>query len=182
MKRLLRNSVRQLWQVVYRLYAVRGRVVIGKKVHIGTGTIIDSSHGFRIADDVYIGKYCTIECNGSIGSGTMLSNYVGLVGRLDHDFRVIGKTVRSSPWVGSPDWGHPPSIANVEVGEDCWIGFGAILLSGICIGRGAIVAAGSVVTRDVPPYAIVGGSPARVLGERFSPEQQKRHESLLRAE
>lgn len=179
MKRVLRASLRSLWQVVYRYYAVRGRVTVGSKVHIGIGTIIDSTHGFQIADDVYIGKYCSIECNGSIGSGTMLANHVGLVGRLDHDFRTVGKTVRASPWIGDPDFNHPPSVADIDIGEDCWIGFGAILLSGIQIGRGAIVAAGSVVTRDVPPYAIVGGTPAKILGERFTPEQQQRHEALL---
>ncbi len=115
MKRLLRASLRRLWQIVYRRYAVRGRVTIGNKVHIGIGTIIDSTHGLWVADDVYIGKYCSIECNGSIGSGTMLANYVGLVGRLDHDFRVVGKTVRASPWIGDPDFNYPPSVANIDI-------------------------------------------------------------------
>jgi acetyltransferase-like isoleucine patch superfamily enzyme len=53
------------------------------------------------------------------------------------------------------------------------------VLSGVTISRGAIVAAGAVVTHSVPPYAIVGGNPARVIGARFDPQQIKRHEALL---
>lgn len=57
-----------------------------------------------------------------------------------------------------------------EIGSDVWIGHGARLMQGIRIGDGAIVGAGSLVTKDVPPYAIVAGIPARVLRYRFSPE------------
>ena len=56
--------------------------------------------------------------------------------------------------------------ANV-IGNDVWIGQGAMLIQGITIGDGAIIAAGGVVTKDVPPYAIVGGVPARIIGWRF---------------
>lgn len=57
----------------------------------------------------------------------------------------------------------------ITVGDDVWIGFNSTILSGVTLGQGAIVAAGSMVTRDVPPYAIVGGNPARVLKYRFEP-------------
>jgi acetyltransferase-like isoleucine patch superfamily enzyme len=56
------------------------------------------------------------------------------------------------------------------IGNDVWIGHGAIVISGVTIGDGAIVAAGAVVTKDVPPYAIVGGVPAKVIKYRFPPE------------
>ena len=59
---------------------------------------------------------------------------------------------------------------DITVSDDVWIGFGSTILSGVHIGQGAIVAAGSVVTKDVPPYAIVGGVPAKVIKYRFSPE------------
>lgn len=62
------------------------------------------------------------------------------------------------------------SKGDIVVEDDVWIGYGATVLSGVRIGQGAAVAAGAVVTKDVPPYAIVGGVPAKVLKYRFEPE------------
>lgn len=59
----------------------------------------------------------------------------------------------------------------VVIGNDVWIGARATLLDGVAIGNGAVVGAGAVVTKDVPPYAVVGGVPARVIRYRFTPEQ-----------
>ena len=58
----------------------------------------------------------------------------------------------------------------IIVEDEVWIGYGSIILSGIRIGKGAIVAAGSVVTKDIPPYAVVGGNPARIIRYRFDEE------------
>lgn len=58
----------------------------------------------------------------------------------------------------------------VEMGHDVWIGHGAIVMPGVAIGHGAVIAAGAVVTKDVPPYAIVAGVPARFLKWRFAPK------------
>lgn len=65
---------------------------------------------------------------------------------------------------------HLISKDNITVGDDVWIGYRSTILSGVQIGQGAIVAAGSVVTKDVPPYAIVGGVPAKVIKYRFPQE------------
>ena len=62
------------------------------------------------------------------------------------------------------------SYGNIIVEDDVWIGYGAVVLSGVHIGQGAIVASGAVVSKDVPPYAIVGGVPARVIRYRFTKE------------
>ena len=59
---------------------------------------------------------------------------------------------------------------NIVVDDDVWIGYGATIMSGVHIGQGAVVAAGAVVTKDVPPYAIVGGIPAKVIKYRFEQE------------
>ena len=60
------------------------------------------------------------------------------------------------------------SKGNISVGDDVWIGYKSTILSGVSIGQGAIVAAGSVVTKDVEPYSIVGGNPAKIIKKRFS--------------
>jgi acetyltransferase-like isoleucine patch superfamily enzyme len=88
--------------------------------------------------------------------------------------------VSSSPWFYSdaPWTGSVPASARkrfedlpaTHIGSDVWLGYAAIVLPGVTIGNGAIVGAGSVVIDDVPPYAIVVGTPARILRYRFSPE------------
>lgn len=67
----------------------------------------------------------------------------------------------------------------VEIDSDIWIGTNVTILNGVHISRGCIVAAGAVVTKDVPPYAVVGGVPAKVLQFRFNVEQILEHEKAL---
>lgn len=100
-----------------------------------------------------IGKYCSIGYNVDIG---MFEHPI--------DF------VSTSPKIykNNSDWNeisNPPIIKN-----DVWIGSQAVILQGVTIGNGAVIASGAVVTKDVPPYAIVGGVPAKVIKYRFSQE------------
>jgi acetyltransferase-like isoleucine patch superfamily enzyme len=64
-----------------------------------------------------------------------------------------------------------PEYQRIEIGNDVWIGARAVILDGVRIGSGAIIASNAVVTKDVPPYAIVGGVPAQIISYRFSPEE-----------
>ena len=68
---------------------------------------------------------------------------------------------------------------DVVIEEDCWVGTGAKLLSGSRLGRGCIVGAGSIVTKEVPPYAVVVGIPAKIIAVRFTMEQIMEHENIL---
>lgn len=63
---------------------------------------------------------------------------------------------------------------DIVIGDDVWIGYRSTIMSGVTIGQGAVVAAGSVVTKDVPPYAVVGGVPARIIKYRFSEKSIER--------
>jgi acetyltransferase-like isoleucine patch superfamily enzyme len=140
---------------------------VGKDLHIGARSKFWAPEGIDIGHSVHIGKDVLIECNAEIGDYVMIANRVALVGRHDHDFRAVGIPVRFSPWVGSDKHRSPYRSEKVVIEQDVWIGFRAILLSGVKVGKGAIVAAGAVVTRDVESYSIVGGNPAREIGRRF---------------
>lgn len=111
-----------------------------------------------------------------IGPGVELEAYVMLGPRVafvgaDHRYDVPGMPIMFS---------GREELPKTVVERDAWIGYGAIILAGNRIGRGAIVAAGAVVTKDVPPYTIVAGVPARPIGQRFPDEAERaRHEEFL---
>jgi acetyltransferase-like isoleucine patch superfamily enzyme len=179
MLKTLKTIVRRLWQLIYRLYGVRKNVTTGPGLHLGIGSIIDAPRRMVVGRDVNIGKFCTIECDGKIGDYVMIANTGGLIGRFDHDHRYVGKPIAHAPWIGNADYHGPGRGLEIIVEDDVWIGFGAIVLSGVTIGRGALIAAGSVVTSDIPPYAIAAGSPARKVGRRFTNEEIAAHEMAL---
>jgi len=72
---------------------------------------------------------------------------------------------------GANEDGFPRKSGDTVIGSDVYAGWGALVMSGITIGDGAVIGAGAVVTKDVPPYAIVGGNPAKILRFRFSEDQ-----------
>lgn len=164
-----------------RLLAVRGKVSLGRGVHVGPFSVVWASRGLVIGENSYIGKSCTLEVNGRIGRGVLIGNNVGVVGRIDHEYRVPGVLIRDGRWIGSdPELAALPEN-QVEIGDDVWIGFGSVVLSGVRIGDGAIVAAGSVVTEDVAAFAIVAGVPAKPVGARFDGDAEAiaRHRAAI---
>lgn len=68
---------------------------------------------------------------------------------------------------------------DVIIESDVWIGCNVTILKGVTIGRGSVVAAGSVVTKSYPPYSIIGGVPAKVIKQRFTPDEISKHEEII---
>ena len=93
----------------------------------------------------------------------------------DHRIDIIGKYIIDV----TDEEKLPDQDAPVTIEDDCWIGANVTILKGVTIGRGTVVAAGAVVNRDIPPYCISGGVPAKVLKFRFTPEQIIEHEKKL---
>lgn len=153
----------------------------GKYLHIGKGSRLWAPDHINIGDCVYIGKEVCIEANVTLGDYVLIANRVGFVGRHDHDFSAIGYPVRLSPWVGDLDPGHPRRTEEVKVCDDVWIGYGSIIMTGVTVGTGAIVAAGSTVIKDVEAYSIVAGVPAKEVSKRFNKEEITEHERKIRA-
>ena len=110
-----------------------------------------------VGDNVYIGRNCYLDGDIEIGDNVLLASYVAIVGG-DHRFDILNTPIRET---GREHW------KKTIIEADAWIGHGAILINGIRVGSGSIVAAGSVVTKDVPAHVIVGGNPAKFIRNRF---------------
>lgn len=154
-------------------------LTVGKGLHVGANVRLWAPVRLQIGDNVYIGKDSHIECNAKIGNNCLIANRVAFVGRHDHDCKQIGVPIRFSRWIGESSYPVKQKTEEAVVDEDVWIGYGSIILTGTNIGRGAVVAAGSVVTKDVEPYSIVAGAPAKKVGERFAGKEREEHERRM---
>jgi acetyltransferase-like isoleucine patch superfamily enzyme len=152
---------------------VRRRVLGLRKVH-STFYMARSacvSHDLEAGPYSFIGMESIIGPNVRLGAYSMIGPRVAIVGG-DHVFDKPGIPIIFA--------GRPELPATV-IEDDVWIACGAIIIAGVTIGRGAIVAAGAVVTKDVAPYEIVGGVPARTIGKRFGGDKSDLaiHDSML---
>lgn len=145
---------------------------MGKFVMVGCGSTI-VRRGFKAGDCVHIGKYSYIGPNVRFGNFCMLSDYVNFIGS-EHVYDMVGVP---SILAGRPtEYGTTPVT---EVGDDVWIGHGVTVIRGVKLGEGCIIGANSVVTKDVEPYAVVVGVPAKKVRDRFSAEERDEHAAFL---
>jgi acetyltransferase-like isoleucine patch superfamily enzyme len=141
------------------------------------GTAIIHTPQISLASDLvlhdyaFIGRYCQICPRVEIGRYTMLAPCVSVVGG-DHDYNQPG-----TPTIFAGRGNLRPTV----IEDDVWIGCGSIIMAGVRIGRGSIVAAGSVVTKDVAPYEVHAGVPAHKISNRFDDQQRIVHDEMLRA-
>jgi len=119
----------------------------------GNITMFHSGNG---SEKLEIGNFCSI------------APEVTFLLASEHNYKTVSTYPFKVKFLGEEN--EALSKGSITVGDDVWIGYGATIFSGIKIGQGAIIGAGSIVTKDVPPYAIVAGNPAKVLKYRFSDE------------
>jgi acetyltransferase-like isoleucine patch superfamily enzyme len=191
---LAKRAARWYWQARFRRnypgtvtlgkdcgipFSLKARVstlVIGDYVRLGDRLFL-SGDTFTFGDHFYCGNDVVIsgaEARFEVGKFSSFAARVAFIlGRGRHRPQSLSNAAFGHiPQFDSPDWCRhfdyaAESKSECRVGADVWIGTASVILPNVTIGHGAIVAANSVVTQDVPPYAIVGGNPAQVVAFRF---------------
>ena len=166
------------FECIFHKLATR-KLLVGETPYltIGDGSYVVGGHFETYSDNcchILIGKYCSI------------AHDINFLLSMNHDYR----TVTNFPWNTktffdianvSPKISIPTRVVNrrqIIIGNDVWIGRGATIMSGVRIGNGAVIGAESVVTKNVPPYAIVVGNPARIIKYRFDPETIRKLQAI----
>lgn len=144
---------------------------VGGRIHksyIGYGTYIIGENGY--IHDCKIGRFCSIASNCHIGLGDHALHMVSTSPLFysSHSLLPDNFLEKSIP-TDEQTIGDTPY--KVIIGNDVWMGYNVCVKEGVTIGDGAIIGAKSLVTRDIPPYAIAVGTPAKVIKYRFTPEQ-----------
>jgi acetyltransferase-like isoleucine patch superfamily enzyme len=182
-QRLIGRATCQLEQGAFLSHTARIRnalgdssqIVIGANSHV-RGELMIFAHGGRIS----IGKWCYVSVGTRIWSGAsieigdrvLISHSANIFDNLTHPICASERHEHARQIITK---GHPKGIflddKPIKICDDAWIGACAIIMRGVTVGRGGIVAAGAVVTRDVPAYSIVAGNPAVVVRE-LSPDER----------
>ena len=133
------------------------------------------AEGCAIHPSLRMGAYGYIGPHSVVPAGVEMGNYV----MIGPELRITGDDHRfDEPGVAVIFSGRPVQRKCI-LEDDVWIGARVMILKGVRVGRGAVIAAGAVVTRDVPPYTVVAGVPARRIRERFDDGAQKLHDAYL---
>lgn len=132
---------------------------VGPHAYLNTGSEFLAPENLSIAGGLHIGRFCQVDARGgiAIGHDVVIASHVLLI-TADHD-------------INDPGFGG--RLGSIEIGDRAWIGSRAMILKGVSLGEGAVVAAGAVVTGDVPPWTVVAGVPARAVGSRPSKQDYR---------
>jgi acetyltransferase-like isoleucine patch superfamily enzyme len=189
---MIKKRVRILLTYLYSIYLKKNKIKIASSVYLNSKTIfggcniihsnctiVNTEVGFAsylgpncILPNVIIGKYCSIASNVKVlpathPTKTFVSSHPSFFSLLKQS----GFTFVENQKFQEILYLYPKSTIHIKIGNDVWIGDDVKIIGGIEIGDGAIVAAGSIITKNVPPYAVMGGIPAKVIRYRFNEEQ-----------
>jgi acetyltransferase-like isoleucine patch superfamily enzyme len=136
-------------------------IELGARVYLGRNGIFQGTGSVAVGAGTYIGNFFNFNARSriSVGENCMLANFVSVVD--NNHGSACGADMRNQPIVADP----------ITIERNCWLGEKCTILAGVHIGEGAIVAAGAVVTADVPANALVGGIPARLIRFRSNGEE-----------
>lgn len=179
---------RGIWKCGTNVYvSPRAKIRGGRGIRLENDVVVESfaelivdspDSSIDIGYITYLHSYCRVKTFKGwikIGSYCTINRFTILAG---HGGLEIGNNVLISPHViinpqnhifedpNIPIWKQGISTQGIKIEDDIWIGAGAIILDGVTIGRGSVIGAGAVVTKDIPPYSIVVGVPARVIKKR----------------
>lgn len=164
------DSLAQLYRFFKRLYIryIYGLKNVHKTFNIGGRCTI--SKDFKANEYSYVGSNCLIYPGVSIGRYTMLAQNVQIIGA-DHNYKIPGTPTTFSGRL---------ELKPTQIGRDVWIGANSIIFTGVSIGDGVIIGAGSIVTKNVEPYSIYAGVPAKFVKQRFSSDMDiLKHNRML---
>lgn len=165
----------------------KNKISLGRVVSLGDYVEINalSKKGVKIGNNFSLGKNSIIECTGVIrelGEGIEIGNNVGIAQNAFiqvRGFVKIGSDIMFGPGVSIFSENHESSFTDkllieqgtvrkgVIIEDNVWIGANSVILDGVTVGKGSIIAAGSVVTKNVEPYALYGGIPAKLISKRI---------------
>lgn len=176
----VRDASHFLLDEILAFFIKRSMGKCGKNVLIKPSTsVFKGLQNIHISDNVRIARYAVIyatEAKLFIGSKVGIAPYLKIMTG-NHNTKCVGHFMFDGDFAKEPD-----NDKDVVIEGDNWIGINVTILSGVSIGRGSVIAAGSVVNKSCPPYSIIGGVPAKVLKYRFSVDEILEHEKKLYVE
>lgn len=170
----LYNSFISRFRSLFKKWLFLSNLPLGSHID-RTGLVVNGWDNLVVSKYVSIGPRALLYCTSSkivfkekVVVGPGLTIIAG-----DHNYSVIGVFICDQHIKKDKD------DQDVVIESDVWIGCNVTILKGVIIGRGSVVAAGAVVTKSCPPYSIIGGVPAKVIKQRFTPDEISKHEEML---